>query len=745
MNRIKVANLEVLLQFPGVSSGGGAAYGNTTGSPISDASVLTCGCLTSESIFRTNYKTWCPHCRKQNVLILAELKPLRELYKIIQQINLQINEQAPSTTRRRSSAKDHDLMDLIGLFYKYAKEEEHDDVAVDNSEVEPIDIGGKKQVLFLAGTPQSSYGITGSFGGSSFVSQTGFVNSSQQFSPFGDHNSPTYNHLLYENNLLRGLNEQQEFNFSKCFPFHRLLTTLPTQQIKFNLLASMLKIPLRFIGSSIYTLVDFSRGVEVTRFALITDKRWELYEYLSSSKPQLICCGKSNGEFGETFAALRQQEDSSGEIFNSNEFTDGLKLDVGIRKKLAQWDFINCQLSENYLVISGTRGVIRAFNIRRNSPPHTLGQAVYTYSTNFPIRCMAVSPNSSLIACGINARERLSGKEQPFIILHRMVVLGYTLQSVEPITITIPYRDPIKLISFNALSTHLLCGTIWESRYLVIKLRPNETSENYKKPRLIWSDATAKSKSKMRRSATITEGEESETLNESLGNILILGVEDPIETNKDLELMMSNEGITDLQFGVKHLNTIVITSCSLTSRPPFVVRLEGANLDAAKRGDTDNESISNSMTSFEEEEYSSIKSSEVILKISEVGSSIHKCASSPRGDGIVFLAKDGSVYLVSVPNFISGGSVAGRRNLGSDPNAVGGPRGPLGSSFKRVVVLLGEVANAERFTEAATVKFSPDGGKVFIVDRKGIFSVFDFTKGVPGEDPDVVKCKIITM
>ena len=41
--------------------------------------------------------------------------------------------------------------------------------------------------------------------------------------------------------------------------------------------------------------------------------------------------------------------------------------------------------------------------------------------------------------------------------------------------------------------------------------------------------------------------------------------------------------------------------------------------------------------------------------------------------------------------------------------------------------------------------FSADGGKVFALDRKGVFSVFDFTKGIPGEDPDVIKCKIISL
>ena len=114
------------------------------------------------------------------------------------------------------------------------------------------------------------------------------------------------------------------------------------------------------------------------------------------------------------------------------------------------------------------------------------------------------------------------------------------------------------------------------------------------------------------------------------------------------------------------------------------------------------------------------------MKISEVGSLIHGFSLSPRGDGIVFLDKDGRLYLIPTPNLLSKSTTS------------------TSGASKKVVILLGEVSNAERFTEAAAIKFSSDGGKIFAVDRKGVFSVFDFTKGVPGEDLDVVKCKILT-
>lgn len=193
--------------------------------------------------------------------------------------------------------------------------------------------------------------------------------------------------------------------------------------------------------------------------------------------------------------------------------------------------------------------------------------------------------------------------------------------------------------------------------------------------------------------------------------------------------MMASEGITDARFGNMYSNTIVITSNYLGYRLPVVIRLHGTQIDSSRPGpNNDAFSLENSFSSRdkeEEDDYSMLKSSEVILRVPEVGSSIHAAAISPRGDGIVFVDKDGRLYLVSAPNLSS--------------------QSGTGLTNKKTIVLLGETANAERYTEAASVQFLADGGKVFAVDRKGLFQVFDFTKGVPGEDLDVVKCKILSV
>jgi hypothetical protein len=719
MEKMRISNLEGLLKFPG-----------SLNQTIPDASVLTCGCLVSEATFINESSPKCPTCGNPQVTILSEIKPLRELYKIVQQLNLQLNS---TQTRRRSSSKKSirlgsmdegaKSMDLLSLFYKFAKEEEYSekdvkpDTESDHAVALPIEINSKHEARFGSYQRPSN---TLSLLPTSNIHNPSVSVSPLQFSVEKSLNTPpALRELNYEQNLLKSLNELKEYNFSKCFPFHRKMTTYSTQQSKFNIASmtlSMLKKTSRFTGSSIKTYLDFNLGAEITRFVLITEKRWELYECIvptnevdaSNMKPQLVCCGKLTGEYGENMNSLNATQNTdlvTGEIIVRNNFnlnsSEVYSNDGDIKKRLKLWDFLDCQLSNNYLIISGTKGVMRAFNVNRMSP-YGFGQPVYTYITNFPIRCIATTPKASLIACGITAREKTSGKEQPFIILHKMNMSEDNyLQSVEPITITSPYNDPIKIITFNAEATHLLCCTVWESRYLVIKLRSNKSSDNYKRPRLIWSDVVANATRRFRAKG------ENDTFVESV--------------EADNELMMNDEGITDLQFGAKFSNTIFLSSCSLRSRPPAVIRLDGASLDANKQSTV---SDSYSMSSIEEEEYSSIISSEVVMKVSEVGSQIHRCALSRRGDGIVFINKDGQVLLVTTSNFYT-----------SNPTPM----------TRKVTVLLGEVANAERFPEAASVIFSSDGGKVFVVDRKGIFTVFDFTKGIPGEDVDVVKCKIINI
>lgn len=674
---------------------------------VADATILSCGCVVSESLFNAMIDGigmgQCPDCNN-TVTILKPMTQLRQLYDIIRKIEardsssvVQLSEITRDSykenipegvqSRRRSSSRksfNHQIeqMDLISLFSKYAKEENN----LPKTSIDPIDIRRPKSINSVSG-------------------------SSRKYSPEDNAlDIRIQKKFSLEDQILSTLSEEKEYNFSKCFPFHRKLTTFQTQQkILFN--TSFLKTVTktsRFISSHICTYIDKTTNAEITRFVLISEKRWELYEV--TDHPVLICCGKLTGEYGPLYNDLKQ--DYGHEVIIRNGFSNSNDVDIEsseLTKKLSGWEFMTGRINNDFLVISGTKGIMRVFNISKNSLTHELGRPVYTYTTDFPIRCITISPTDALIACSITAKERVSKKEQPFVIVHKLIrsnAGNKIIGSVEPTTITIPYRDPIKILNFNSISTHLICCTVWESRYLIIRLR-SPGSDNFRKPRLIWTDSSIiKSKRKKLDAVFYDESDNEDRLD-------------------DDALMMDHEGITDVQFGTLP-NTIIISSCSLQNRATIMLRLEGSSIKSSFSW-SDNVSLTNSDLDKDgndedndNDDIANIKLTDLLVKFTEVGFSIHQFSMSPRRDALVFLDKDGKLYLVSINHKLS-----------------------LSSPVKKVVVLLGEVSNAERFSEAASIKFSPDGGKIYVADRRGNFSIFDFTKGIPGQDSDVVKCKII--
>lgn len=689
MDPLRLSGLTNLLKLPG-----------HTESVVKDASVLSCGCLVSESFFQLLQTDKCPLCSKLPVSLLKEVAPLRELYKIILQIE---NEGALRIRRilslkQRSGraaldSKPHPIedLDLLGLFCKFAKEEANES---------QIDLSDAKSASIRNSFPK-----------------TNGISPNEQYlqHAIDKYNVPQQSNLNiteqeFEHKLLLGLSEQEEYNFSQCFPFHRNVTTYATQQNKFTFSTSALKLR-KFLCTAIYTTYDASLNTEVALFALISDKRWELYKY-STGRPNLLACGKLSGEFGPLHSEMKAPFQEG--VVVRNDF-GGAKVESvegdGLNSRLKSWVHLSCCLSEKYLIISGTKGVVRVLNVDSSYGP--IGQPIYSYLTNFPIRCISLSPNDKLVACGITAREKISGKQQPFIILHQLESDAEGHINVTPITITVPYRDPLKMISFNASSSHLLCCTVYEMRYFIIRLR-GEGSADYRRPRLIFSDMRVARKSKKRDS-----GEDRFTdLDETFGD-------------EDDDQMLDNEGITSIKFGRPYSNTMIITSSSIKNRPTIVLKLNGPAIDSRKTAADNNSddlmfefSLQASQTE-DNFEKTSIVDADVVMKIPEIGSTIYDVDVSPRGDGMVFVDKLGRLLLVSAPT-----EQLSLLNLGS---------------VRKRVVQLGEAAPALRSTEAASVKFSAHGGKIFSVDRKGLFQVFDFTKGIPGEHPGVFKCKIISV
>ncbi|PIS50145.1 hypothetical protein CJI97_004835 [Candidozyma auris] len=678
---IKTSKLEHLLRLPGAEP---------PGSVVADASTLSCGCVVSESQFLASGTTHCPVCASESVL-LKPIEPLRELYKLVAQIETRRGSSSRRSTRHASvdsvassqqqqqQQQQAESMDLGSLFCKLAKEEnETPKGRGPEQEVSNSPNKEKKKVV----QPELE---------------------SIQVGPLVPDRS-TEDDL----DMLSGLNEQEEYNFSQCFPFHRKLTSFQAPSSKFSKFSLRPSIKsTRYNASSLCTRYDKATGEEITTFVLITDKRWELYTYTpSQGKPSLLSCGKSTGEYSYGANAEFRMAAKPG-LTIKNEFggkskSDSYDASESVHSKLKSWVHLSCCLSRRFLILTGTKGVVRVLNA--DPALGDVGAPVYTYLTNFPIRCVSVAPKENLVACGITARERMSGKQQPFIILHQLEMeSSHKVTAVHPLTITVPYRDPLKVISFNSSSTHLICCTVYEMRYFIIRLRATATSV-CKKPILLWSDMRVASRQKF---TDEMPGDRS------------------YDANVD-DQMMDSEGITDIKFGLPGTNTIAITNSSWNSRPSLLVKLEGPPIDTL--GGTPS-NISSDLLSKEEgdegddEGESQITDYDVMLKVPEIGSSIYRVQFSPRGDSILFLDKSGRLFLVSTPN----------------------ARTSSRSQTKKIIVLLGEAANAVRPNEAASMAYSSDGGKIFVVDRRGLFQIFDFTKGIPGKDPDVIKCKIVSV
>ncbi|AQZ18400.1 PTR3 (YFR029W) [Zygosaccharomyces parabailii] len=162
---------------------------------------------------------------------------------------------------------------------------------------------------------------------------------------------------------------------------------------------------------------------------------------------------------------------------------------------------------------------------------------------------------------------------------------------------------------------------------------------------------------------------------------------------RSIDTSMESEGITDTKLFPGNPNLMCVTSMAFNS-PPIVINTKIQNMEGLQ----------------------TVAQPTMLMRLDELGWKIHKCEVSPRNDSIAFLERNGSVYIVSAPTMMD--------------------------NEKRRIVLVEMVANAYRAKESAALRFSSDGHKLFILDRKGILYVEDFSYGPP-QGHEVTKCKQI--
>lgn len=608
-----------------------------------DPSMLTCGCVVSEALFMSvasptsnasNIKTICPSCGSPTEL-LAPIMALKRIYQIItekkRQLGLAIlsgrdigigsvkvppklhienhSASGDGSDVDKTLAQDDDVLsvqlsniDVNELTSKYSKSiaPELDVLSIPSS----VSSGRKMSLAEIFQSAVTTiqhqqiqqhhqhqqqqlnpeiidnpiYRID-SHTNSGIIDTTNMSYSSQASSSTNDMESISAkitNSTLGFNpaaSIISYRSEQREKFFQKCFPMYR-------KQFQHSL-NSRLLLPKakKFVSTSI--------SPDTTKIAVCTEKKWTAYwtpeDYNDS--PIQLASGSSTGEWG----------DEKNNTFN-NRGLRPLLSQAQEQSDMADWSHQIISLSNRYLAIAGSSGILRVYDLKNN------GRCVYHNQSKFNIRYMTISPNGSLIACAITGIDNKTKTEQPMIVLHwlhlgdnapLMTIYhnknnpeaaaaaedqpGATIQTVETVTITIPYQDVINSLSFSNDQSLLACGTRTTSHILVINVtNPHE-------PRMM------------------------------------------LKTSRYKESNSEYEGITAIQF-LPNSRYFAVTSVAKEPAYPMVVD-----------------------SKIRQQQVTVSSRVSMLMRVEKVGSSIHNLAISPRGDAIAFLDKNGLVYLMYSP------------------------------------------------------------------------------------------------
>ncbi|KAK6347187.1 SPS-sensor component ptr3, variant 2 [Orbilia brochopaga] len=185
-----------------------------------------------------------------------------------------------------------------------------------------------------------------------------------------------------------------------------------------------------------------------TKFALVERKKFKVFSILASDKtPELLCAGKSSGEYGPF----------------SNPY--GLiSAEDKVMNRSKKFEYLCAACSDQFLAIAGTNGTLKVHDLRED------GRTVYTYiSESYDIKCMAMSADGSTIALGVVNMEH--GKNQTMIVLHHLNTAPDSPSGAVDITkIIVPYTDTTGTLSFSDDGVYLACSTLREPRFLVYDL-----------------------------------------------------------------------------------------------------------------------------------------------------------------------------------------------------------------------------------------------------------------------------------
>lgn len=677
-----------------------------------DCSVLSCGCLISEKLaneLSTHSKEFvCPQCHNTDVYLLNVCTTIRSLVKYVHGLKdlLVYEKDSNSENAKESSVSEHEYQQkqhkvtFLSAFNEVFaeinsgsriedyKKDGYNSMNTQSSSYSSREHGRHSNGSIsykdrrLQGEQQAQQSIASTSPGSNFTPSSLHSLSRQRTRNSFPTSNLTKLLTSSSNNDKAGLKKNQgrpqsmdaskELIYGKNFPFFRKLFQYRLHHSKFFPRSKL------FIGTSI--------SPDLKHLALLTERKFEVYS-LDPDKPdqcpKLYCCGKNNGEYGSDYSDHHVISDE--EVVRNSNFTEspGLALEG-----LTKWEHHSCKISKNILVIAGSRGFLRIHDLSFR------GRCIFTYQCKFPIRCMDMSPDGRFISIGITGKDKYTLVEQAFVILLRLdfddsadiASANVSLTSSNKAIYTLFHSAEDHANNGKSNSTNTL-STFQTSHGVHVGLRLIAFPFNlpYRDPINILQFSP---NSKMLSVATALES-----------RFLTINITDPnrpilvMKSQRRMDTSLDSEGITDMQFFPDD-RIMCITSVASNSMPIVI--------------DTNISSISGP---------NGIAKPKMLLKVSEVGSTIHKCCVSPRGDAVAYLDRSGTVYIMMCPRMDD-------------------------SDNKRIVVVT-DVANSFTVGESASMRFDSHGYKLYIIDRKGILTISDFTAGTV-EDQSVTRCKIIT-
>lgn len=529
---------------------------------IGDCSILSCGCCISESLYHDIIKVTknelihCPVCKSKNVSVIGPVKPLRSLYYQIQSFkNIPGNKdldradyliqkesemlvkdtthiseaQLPSFTANNNikntkiasepirfqstpskytiqqkdtvSSKDiqRNKTSLLNLFFKVATQvNSQEGINPERSVTTQGDI--IQDTALISAHPQKS-NSNNHEKKSDFASElVSLTNKSNTIAtePLSQESNRGQLKLIKNNTnnvkplISSNFDEKKEYYFANCFPLYRKRHTFKTHS--------------KFLKTKSKLFINTTISPNCSMFALISKHKWEVYSIpadLNKASPSLLFCGRNTGEYGKSFESLNPFDPSI--LINKND-------------KIVWGEYVYCKLSEDLLVISDTRNSIQVFDLNQD------GKMIYYYCSKYHVRCIDIDQSGKIIACGIVGKDRKTNVEQALITLHRIDRNKMTSQYefLSPITIALPYRDPINTIQLSMDGLYLTCSTTMESRFLIISLR------NVNEPRLI------------------------------------------MKSLRSIDTSLESEGITDTKLFPGNSNLMCVTSTAFNS-PPIII------------------------------------------------------------------------------------------------------------------------------------------------------------------------------